>query len=166
MSSQTDWNLYKVSWIELKWFSSYRADTICDRQTDARGKTICLPTLKGGDIIVSRSISVKEWDQAVIKLTTPGSAVRHASVARHVTDCATRPHINMLIITQQFTNWSRSNWLHKHVNYYATIHKLEYTINDKSHLKSSAISKPSVIWLFILFAIHEIYIFRFTYWNN
>ena len=43
-------------------FSSYRADTICDRQTDrqtdgqtdrqtdARGKTLCLPTLKGGDI--------------------------------------------------------------------------------------------------------------------
>ena len=29
---------------------SYRADTICDRQTDAWGKTICLPTLKGGDI--------------------------------------------------------------------------------------------------------------------
>ena len=24
---------------------------ICDRQTDARGKTICLPTLKGGDLI-------------------------------------------------------------------------------------------------------------------
>ena len=31
-----------------------RADAICDRQsdrwTDARGKTICLPTLKGGEI--------------------------------------------------------------------------------------------------------------------
>ena len=26
-----------------------------------------------------------------IDLATPGSAVRHASVARHVTDCATRP---------------------------------------------------------------------------
>ena len=26
-----------------------------------------------------------------IELTTPGSAVRLASVARHVTDCATRP---------------------------------------------------------------------------
>ena len=25
------------------------------------------------------------------RLATPGSAVRHASVARHVTDCATRP---------------------------------------------------------------------------
>ena len=45
------------------WFSSYRADTICDRQTDGRpGKNnmspdpICLPTLKGGDII-----NVKLW---------------------------------------------------------------------------------------------------------
>ena len=28
---------------------------------------------------------------AGIKLATPGSAVRHASVTRHVTDCATRP---------------------------------------------------------------------------
>ena len=26
-----------------------------------------------------------------MELETPGSAVRHASVARHVTDCATRP---------------------------------------------------------------------------
>ena len=26
-------------------------DRQTDRQTDARGKTICLPTLKGGDII-------------------------------------------------------------------------------------------------------------------
>ena len=25
------------------------------------------------------------------ELATPGSAVRHASVARHVTDCATQP---------------------------------------------------------------------------
>ena len=34
---------------------------------------------------------MKVWDQAGIELATPGSAVRHASVARHVTDCATRP---------------------------------------------------------------------------
>ena len=32
---------------------------------------------------------MKVWDQAGIKLATPGSAVRHASVVRHVTDCAT-----------------------------------------------------------------------------
>ena len=33
-------------------------------------------------------ISTKVWDGAGIDLATPGSAVRHASVARHVTDCA------------------------------------------------------------------------------
>ena len=38
----------------------------------------------------SRSISMKVWDRTGIVLATPGSAVRHASVARHVTDCATR----------------------------------------------------------------------------
>ena len=29
-----------------------------------------------------------------MELATPGSSVRHASVARHVTDCATRPGID------------------------------------------------------------------------
>ena len=41
--------------------------------------------------IISWSISTKVWDWAGIELATPGSAVRLASVARHVTDCATRP---------------------------------------------------------------------------
>ena len=41
--------------------------------------------------IISWSISTKVWYRAGIELATPGSAVRHASVARHVTDCATRP---------------------------------------------------------------------------
>ena len=41
--------------------------------------------------IISLSISTKVWDQTGIELATPGSAVRYASVARHVTDCATRP---------------------------------------------------------------------------
>ena len=36
-------------------------------------------------------ISAKVWDRAGIELVTPGSAVRLASVARHVTDCPTRP---------------------------------------------------------------------------
>ena len=40
--------------------------------------------------IISWSISTKVWDRAGIELATPGIAVRHASVARHVTDCATR----------------------------------------------------------------------------
>ena len=36
-------------------------------------------------------ISTKVWDRAGIELAIPGYAVRLASVARHVTDCATRP---------------------------------------------------------------------------
>ena len=40
--------------------------------------------------IISWSISTKVWDRTGIELATPGSAVRHASVARHLTDCATR----------------------------------------------------------------------------
>ena len=41
--------------------------------------------------IISRSISTKVWDRAGTDLATPGSAVRLASVARHITDCAMRP---------------------------------------------------------------------------
>ena len=41
--------------------------------------------------IISWSICTKVWDRAGIELATPGSAVRFASVARHVTDCAMRP---------------------------------------------------------------------------
>ena len=41
--------------------------------------------------IISRSISTKVWDWARIKLATPGSAVRLASAAGQVTDCATWP---------------------------------------------------------------------------
>ena len=43
---------------------------------------------------ISKSISTKVLDQAGIKFPTPGSAVRLASVARHVTDCATRSVTN------------------------------------------------------------------------
>ena len=38
--------------------------------------------------IISWSISTKVWDRAGIELATPGIAVRHASVARHVTEQA------------------------------------------------------------------------------
>ena len=41
--------------------------------------------------IISGSISMKVWDLAGIELATPGSAVRYASVARHVTNCTTPP---------------------------------------------------------------------------
>ena len=67
-SSRRGLLVYQVSLKNLKRFSSYRADTICDGQTDrqtdgrtdgrtdARGKTICLPTLSGGDIITKFSL--------------------------------------------------------------------------------------------------------------
>ena len=34
---------------------------------------------------------MKVWDRALMELATPGSAVRLASVARHVTNCAMQP---------------------------------------------------------------------------
>ena len=37
------------------------------------------------------------WDRTGIELATPGSAVRHASVARHVTDCATWPGLDEML---------------------------------------------------------------------
>ena len=33
---------------------------------------------------------MKVWNRARIELVTPGSAVRLASVARHITDCVTQ----------------------------------------------------------------------------
>ena len=48
---------------------------------------------------------MKVWDRARIELATPRSAVRLASVARHVTDCATWPvvmlHIKLKGITKR-----------------------------------------------------------------
>ena len=41
--------------------------------------------------IISRSIFTEVWDRTGIKLPTPVSAVKLASVARHITDSATRP---------------------------------------------------------------------------
>ena len=50
--------------------------------------------------IISWSISTKVWDRAGITLANPGSAVRLASVARHVTDCATQPGTVVLTCMQ------------------------------------------------------------------
>ena len=51
--------------------------------------------------IISWSISTKVWDRTGIELATPWSAVRHTSVARHVTDCATRPGIIHILCSQK-----------------------------------------------------------------
>ena len=37
----------------------------------------------------------------------PGSAVRHTSVARHVTDCATRPGITKVVTGEKMVKISR-----------------------------------------------------------
>ena len=49
--------------------------------------------------IISWSISTKVWDRAGIELATPGIAVSHASVARHVTDYATWPGFHADMVT-------------------------------------------------------------------
>ena len=41
------------------------------------------PTNPGRQVTSSTNV----WNQAGIKLVTPGSAFRHASAVRHVTDC-------------------------------------------------------------------------------
>ena len=41
------------------------------------------------------SISAKVWDWARIKLATPVSALRYASVARHVTDYAFKGQVHV-----------------------------------------------------------------------
>ena len=53
--------------------------------------------------IISWSISTKVWDWAGIELATPGSAVRLASVARPVTDCATWPGSWQYVNVEYFT---------------------------------------------------------------
>ena len=50
--------------------------------------------------IISWSISTKVWDRTGIKLATPESAVRHASVARHVTNCATQPGRKEMVVEE------------------------------------------------------------------
>ena len=42
---------YSLSGFQVIEWTRFVTDRQTDRQTDARGKTICLPTLKGGDII-------------------------------------------------------------------------------------------------------------------
>ena len=52
--------------------------------------------------IISWSIYMKAWDQAVIEHMTPGSAVRLAFVDSHVTDFAMRPGLSY--------NWYHVSW--------------------------------------------------------
>ena len=63
--------------------------------------------------IISWSISTKVWDRVGIELATPGIAVRHASVARHVTDCATRPGLVTIDVQISFP----ASYLNLHAKY-------------------------------------------------
>ena len=54
------------------------------------GRSVHLTTLFPG-----QAISTKVWDRAGSLRATPGSAVRLASVARHVSDLATRPQLSV-----------------------------------------------------------------------
>ena len=54
---------------------------------------------------------MKVWDRAGMELATPGSAVRLASVARHVTDCATQT--GQVLITRDLI----SKYRFKRLNY-------------------------------------------------
>ena len=50
----------------------------------------------------------KVWDQARIELANPGFAVRLTSVARHVTDCATRPSklpLSVMAVSIKYCDW-------------------------------------------------------------
>ena len=78
--------------------------------------------------IISWSISTIVWDPAVIKLAAPGSEVRLASVARHITDCATRPSLRLV----------RISWNQK---------KLVYIIkkNSEYHIKSGFTSSNIIL---------------------
>ena len=77
---------------------------------------------------------MKVWDRAGIELATPGTAVRLASVARHVTNCATRPGktgdfvyfctaINIEALTSSET---ASAGLHK-VTEFSSLLKIQYS---------------------------------------
>ena len=62
--------------------------------------------------IISWSISMKVWDWAAIKPETPGFAIRHASVARHVTDCLRSPVFRNICANSNFcasSNFSASS---------------------------------------------------------
>ena len=47
--------------------------------------------------IISLSISTTVWDRIGVKFTTPGSAVRHLSAARHVTVKQVCPPVGVLL---------------------------------------------------------------------
>ena len=72
-SSRRGLQVYQVSLKNLNGFqvierTRFVTDRQTDRQTDARGKTICLPTLSGVDIISKDLISLSRYNDGLSSL--------------------------------------------------------------------------------------------------
>ena len=112
--------------------------------------------------IISWSISRKIWYRAGIELGAPGSAVRHAYVARHVTDCSTLPgqvlsyaweslgkhvktrqiHYQAFIIYRPWAGYRppsppRGNFVHYD---FLKLHYIRHKIKDVSPLRVAALT--------------------------
>ena len=86
---------------------------------------------------ISWSISTKVWDRAGIELATPGSAVRLASVARHVTDCAMWPgHQWLAALSGQLT--------YILLNQFGQDHAASVVYNKKKNIASMSSSPASI----------------------
>ena len=84
--------------------------------------------------IISSSISTKVWERVGMELATPRSAVRHASVARHVTDCATRPGVSEEMF-EKLMDGRRSHWYNMNLGTTSTVQSkqtdlLTFIINE------------------------------------
>ena len=79
--------------------------------------------------IISHSISAKVSDQARIELATPGSAVRHISTVRHVTDCTMQPIL--------FDQWAFTR---------GDLQKFGKRVNDNQNLFSFCGGRKMIIW--------------------
>ena len=129
--------------------------------------------------IISWSISMKVWDRARIELASPGSAVRLASVARHVTDCATRPGVQKskkhfkILLRQTVTNAQLSfvftrtrKSLNQSITCFSNLHRHNYcTVNkdavavrrsdwpraksDDAYCKRTMTNPAAIFWSFV-----------------
>ena len=91
--------------------------------------------------IISWSISTKVWNRARIKLVTPGSAVRCASVARHVTDCATQPgtfrawNLALRLVLDITKKLGMSNPLVHRQGSFCLFHLFDYSLSTEFYWK-------------------------------
>ena len=101
---------------------------------------------------------MKVWDRAGIELGAPGSSVRLASVARHVTDCATQP--GKISVVKTYTgkrctvwyvpkSWSLNNNLNIASKTFKADSLLAVTTNILVHWVSLIKSNKKKIWNFL-----------------